>query len=64
MDNEHELLYFKMLLLQAQIELEAMKASNIQSAMRREKLKYTEEDFMGLIEKHGIHHNNFPFYKG
>jgi len=44
-------------LLEATIEMEAMKAENEMRKIRGESLAYGETDFMGLINKHGIHHN-------
>ena len=61
---EQDLLYFKMNLLQAEIEMNAMIAENKQREALGESMAYTEKDFMELIEKYGIHHNAFPFYKG
>ena len=39
------------------IEMEAMKAANIERANKGESLAYGEADFMGLIDKHCISHN-------
>jgi len=60
----HDLLYFKMQLLQAEIEMNAMIAENKKREILGESIAYDEKDFMELIEKYGIHHNAFPFYKG
>lgn len=61
---EQDLLYFKMNLLQAEIEMNAMIAENKQREALGESMAYTEKDFMELIARYGIHHNAFPFYKG
>lgn len=44
-------------LLEAQIEMEAMKAQNQLRASQNLAPDYTEDDFNSLINKHGIHHN-------
>ena len=62
--QDTELTYFKMNLLQAEIEMNAMKAENLRLKMIDESPKYNEKDFMNLIDKYGIYHNAFPFYKG
>lgn len=64
MDNEREMLYFQMELLQAEIEMQGMIAENKEREILKEEMKYREKDFMNLIEKHRIHHNAFPYYKG
>lgn len=64
MDNEHEILYFKMQMLQAEIEMNAMIAENKQREILGQSLAYSESAFLALIERYGIHHNNFPYYKG
>lgn len=64
MSDDRELLYFKMQLLQAEIEMNAMIAENKYRMMVDNQLSYGEKDFMGLIEKYGIHNNKFPSYKG
>lgn len=51
-------------MLQAEIEMNGMIADNKQREMRGESMAYTEDDFAALVEKHGIHHNKFPAYKG
>ena len=53
-----------MQLLQAEIEMNAMIAENKKREILGESIAYDEKDFMELIEKYGIHHNAFPFYKG
>lgn len=63
-EKQSELLYFKMQLLQAEIEMNAMIAENKLREMRNESPAYGEKSFIDLIEKYGIYHNNFPFYKG
>ena len=64
MDYETELLYFKMNMLQAEIEMNAMIAENKQREILGESMAYNDKNFMDLIEKYSIHHNTFPFYKG
>ena len=64
MDNEHELLYFKMNMLQAEIVMNGMIAENKKREIEGKSMAYTEEDFFNIIDKYGICHNNFPFYKG
>jgi hypothetical protein len=41
----------------ALIEMEGMKALNLERDRRGHSLAYTEEDFLKVIEKYGIHHN-------
>lgn len=64
MEQERELLYFKMHMLQAEIEMNSMIALNKERESQGYSLAYGEEDFMELIEKYGIHDNAFPYYKG
>jgi len=64
MNNEQEMLYFKMNLLQAEIEMNAMIAENKQREALGESMAYTEKDFLALVDKHGIHHTKFPYYCG
>jgi hypothetical protein len=59
MSDESKLLYFRMNMLQAEIEMNAMKAENKQRELLGESPAYTERDFMNLIEKHGIGENAF-----
>lgn len=54
-------LYFKMKMLQAEIEMQGMIAENQYRISNGESPAYGEDAFNSLIEKHGIHHNNFPF---
>ena len=61
MSGTQELLYFKMNLLQAEIEMNGMIAENKQREIEGKAMAYTEESFMFLIEKHRIHHNAFPY---
>lgn len=61
MSGAKELVYFKMNLLQAEIEMNGMVAENKQREIEGKAMAYTEEDFMALIERHRIHHNAFPF---
>lgn len=62
--EDREVLYFKMNMLQAEIEMNAMVAENKQREACNESMAYRDSDFMNLIEKYGIHHNAFPYYKG
>lgn len=64
MDGEREILWFKMNMLQAEIEMNAMIAENKRRELQGEALAYNECHFMDLIEQHGIHANAFPTYKG
>ena len=65
MTHEEELLYFKMNMLQAEIEMQSMIAENKHyENMENYEIPYKEKDFMGLMDKYGIHHNAFPYYKG
>jgi tRNA(His) 5'-end guanylyltransferase len=64
MDNERALEYFKMNMLQATIKMNAMIAENMNREILGQSMAYTDSDFISLIDKHGIHHNAFPFYKG
>ena len=64
MDHENKVLYFKMQLLLAEIEMNAMKAENQQREAVGDSPTYGEEQFMALIEKYGIHDNNFPVRRG
>ena len=57
----NELLYFKMQLLQAEIEMNGMIAENKQREVLGQSMAYVEKDFMALIDRYGIHHNKFPF---
>jgi hypothetical protein len=62
-ENLQSLVYFKMNMLQAEIELQGMIAENKTRELRGESLAYNEKAFTALIEKYGIHHNQFPFGK-
>ena len=62
--HEDELLYFKMQLLQAEIEMNGMIAENKQREVEGSAMAYREQAFIDLVDKYGIHHNQFPFYKG
>jgi hypothetical protein len=61
--NENEMLYFKMSLLQAEIKMQGMIAENKVREMNNHDLTYKEDDFERLIEEYGIHHNAFPMLK-
>jgi len=62
--NQQDLTYFRMNMLQAEIEMQGMIAENKQRELRGESMAYTADAFINLIEKHNIHHNKFPFAKG
>jgi hypothetical protein len=62
--DDHEILYFQMQLLQAEIEMNAMIAENKQREHLGQSMAYTDADFIQLIDKFGIHHNKFPSYTG
>lgn len=62
--HEQDLLYFKMNMLHAEIEMNAMIAENKQREILGQPMAYVDSDFMRLIEKYSIYHNAFPFYKG
>ena len=64
MNEERDLLYFKMQLLQAEIEMNSMIAENKQREALDQSMAYTDKDFIALVDKYGVHHNQFPFYKG
>lgn len=49
--------YRMTILLEATIEMEAMKAENKIRELSGKSLAYGEDQFMALINKHGIHHN-------
>lgn len=38
-------------------EVEGMKAENMQRQQRGESMAYVEDDFAGIADKYGIHHN-------
>jgi len=60
---QQELTYFRMNMLQAEIEMQGMIAENKQRELLGHDLTYSEKDFKDLIEKYNIHHNKFPFAK-
>jgi len=62
--HEQEVLYFKMNLLQAEIEMNGMIAENKMREIQGNSPAYIEGDFLHLIDKYNIYHNAFPFYKG
>lgn len=64
MPEDRDVLYFKMKMLQAEIEMNAMVAENKACEVRGETPCFGEKDFMGLIDKYGIHDNAFPCYRG
>ncbi len=61
---ERELLYFKMHLLQAEIEMQSMIAENKKRELNGESLAYGEQSFIDLIDKYGIYDNAFPVNRG
>lgn len=60
---QQDLTYFKMNMLQAEIEMQGMIAENKTQEQKGEPIFYNEKSFKALIEKHSIHHNAFPFAK-
>jgi hypothetical protein len=62
-ENYQNLVYFKMNLLQAEIEMQGMIAENKIQELKGEPLYYNEVSFKSLINKYDIHHNKFPFIK-
>ena len=58
-----DLLYFKMNMLQAEIEMNGMIAENKTREINGESMAYNHKDFMDLIENYRIHHNAFPPYQ-
>lgn len=62
--HEEEMLYFKMNLLQAEIEMNGMIAENKQREILGNSMAYGEQEFIDLIGRYNIHHNAFPYYKG
>jgi len=59
--QDRELTYFKMNILQAEIEMNGMIAENKIMANKDNSVKYGYDDFVALIEKYHIYHNAFPF---
>lgn len=47
-----------MQLLRAEIEMNAMKAENKQREILGQSMAYTGDDFMSLIDKYEIYHND------
>ena len=62
MSDEFELVYFKMRLLQAEIQMNAMLAENKQREILGQSMAYVDKDFTNLIEEYRIYHNAFPDY--
>lgn len=60
-EKELELLYFKMNMLQAEIEMNGMLAENKIRESEGKSLAYNDDAFISLIDKYNIHHNAFPF---
>jgi len=58
---ERDLLYFKMQLLQAEIDMQGMIAENKQREILGHSMAYDKKAFSSLIDEYGIHHNKFPF---
>jgi len=63
-ERERAMLYFRMKMLQAEIEMNAMIAGNKECEVRGETPAFKEKDFMDLINRYGIHDNAFPIYRG
>ena len=63
-ENAQNLVYFKMNMLQAEIEMQGMIADNKLRELNGRPLYYDGDSFMALIDKYAIHHNQFPFPKG
>lgn len=61
---QFEILDFKMRMLQAEIEMNAMIAENKQREVLGSSMAYGEEQFVELINKHRIHANAIPSYIG
>ena len=59
-----EILDFKMRILQAEIEMNAMIAENKQREILGHSMAYGEEQFIELIDKYRIHVNAIPSYRG
>jgi len=64
MDLELEILDFQMRMLQCTIEMNGMIAENKEREMNDNSISYGEKEFMELVDKHGVHANQFPRYKG
>jgi len=62
-ENAHNLVYFKMNMLQAEIKMQGMIAENKIRELNGDSLAYNEKSFIDLIEEYNIHHNQFPFVK-
>lgn len=62
-ENEQNLAYFKMNMLQAEIKMHGMIAENKIRELNGNSLAYDDKAFIDLIEEHAIHHNQFPFGK-
>lgn len=60
---QQNLTYFKMNMLQAEIEMQGMVAENKIRELKGESLCYNESHFNAIVEKYGIYHNQFPFAK-
>ena len=57
MTEEQRLVYVRGMLLQAEIEMQAMIAANKEREADGKSLAYDEKAFMDLIERQGVHHN-------
>ncbi len=64
MGYQFEILDFKMRMLQAEIEMQAMIAENKQREALGQSMAYTEKSFMDLINRYSIHANAIPSYRG
>ncbi len=58
MTEEQRIVYLQGILLQARIEMEGMVAENQIRQHLGQSPAYHNDDFVVLIEKHGIHHNS------
>jgi len=58
---DRDLEYFKMNMLQAEIEMNGMIAENKFRTDNGNSIAYGYEQFMELIQKYNLYHNAFPF---
>jgi len=59
--QDRELTYFKMNMLQAEIEMNGMIAENKFLTDNGSSIKYGYDQFVELIDKYHVYHNAFPF---
>ena len=62
MDREQRLAYINAMIVSANIEALGMAAANGHCLMFNEELPYKRQDFLDLITKYGIHHNQVIDY--